>query len=102
MNSNKHRIFCATEFTDGDIEISTAYSAIIKFNEIKNDDYCLICLENYNNTSLIYKLFCGHCFDCKCICKWFSVSDSCPICRKKLFSVIKPINFYFFNIYLFI
>lgn len=77
------------------------YAKLIKYDKNKNnDETCPICFENYHNKSKIYKLSCGHYFDSRCIMSWFLINNTCPLCRKILFSVVIPTNFYFFKFYL--
>lgn len=78
------------------------YAKLIKYDKNKNnDETCPICFENYHNKSKIYKLSCGHYFDSRCIMSWFLINNmTCPLCRKILFSVVNPTNFYFFKFYL--
>lgn len=42
--------------------------------------YCCICFEN----EICKKLICGHIIGKKCIEEWTEISNSCPLCRKKL------------------
>lgn len=52
---------------------------------INNED-CCICYEQNDN---IVKLNCNHIYDKKCIEKWKDISNSCPICRNKIYNCIE-------------
>ena len=43
---------------------------------------CSICLDVINRGQKVLKCNPTHCFHSKCIDKWLSKSDQCPICRK--------------------
>ena len=47
-------------------------------------DMCSICLEEYNSTTKICILPCGHIHHKKCILEWYKKDKSCPICRINL------------------
>ena len=42
---------------------------------------CLICMENFNENDLIFRLPCLHFFHKAEIIKWFHKKKTCPICR---------------------
>lgn len=74
--------------TDKDIK---KYTETITFNEIKNkslkvknQEKCVICLNNYKNDDMVsYLNNCNHLFHKKCIDKWLKeYNNKCPICRK--------------------
>ena len=46
-----------------------------------NNDYCIICLENYEKKMITRKLICNHEFHISCIETWLSNATTCPICR---------------------
>lgn len=50
---------------------------------METNDLCIICLEEFNPDSNIYKLEeCEHCFHSDCIMKWFRNNHSeCPYCK---------------------
>ena len=54
---------------------------------------CSICLEPifFNGITLVN---CKHSFHKKCINKWLSLKDSCPLCRKQVLTIftVKKIN----------
>ena len=62
---------------------------IIKINnltkEIKSDDMCSICLDDYKEPSKVIQLECSHLFHYNCIYEWIFNKNSCPICRKTIF-----------------
>ena len=56
-------------------------------NESKEDNICIICLAEYDNQyHLLKKLKCNHTLCESCFNQWYKIKESCPICRKKLFS----------------
>jgi hypothetical protein len=62
---------------------------IIRINkltkEIKSDDVCSICLDDYKEPSKVIQLECSHLFHYNCIYEWIFNKNSCPICRKTIF-----------------
>lgn len=47
----------------------------------QNDNTCIICLEDGNNSNLTFvKTECGHIYCKTCIDKWLSINDRCPLC----------------------
>ena len=51
----------------------------------KNSEFCTICQENYEPTTKLKILPCGHFFHCGCIEPWLlNCSNLCPICRTKV------------------
>lgn len=66
---------------------------IMKYDkeEFKDQEMCIITLNNFNEGDEIAQLPCGHIFDKDGIFKWLKTEDArCPICREKLPS--KQIN----------
>ena len=52
------------------------------YNDVNIDDKsCVICLNDFDNDSLIKLLRCSHTFHSSCIDKWFETSYKCPVCR---------------------
>ncbi|CAD8140966.1 unnamed protein product [Paramecium pentaurelia] len=45
------------------------------------NDFCCICLVNYEENDIIRETPCGHTFHDKCIIEWFKKNKSCPYCR---------------------
>jgi hypothetical protein len=46
---------------------------------------CTICLEEFTDAAIAYKLKCQHYFHVDCINQWGTESDGfCPMCRKKI------------------
>ena len=54
-------------------------------HKCQSDDDCAVCLGGLLNRSVLYTP-CGHCFHNKCIRKWLTKHDGCPMCR----SIIDP------------
>ena len=55
--------------------------------ENNEDNLCIICLAEYDNKFHIRKkLKCRHTLCESCFNKWYKIKESCPICRKKLFT----------------
>ena len=56
-------------------------------NEENGDNICIICLAEYDNKyHILKKLKCKHTLCENCFNKWYKIKESCPICRKKLFT----------------
>lgn len=56
-----------------------------KFNhEILDKGQCCICLSEYQDNQLLVNLPCKHFYHDECAKKWFKITDSCPLCRKKI------------------
>ena len=53
----------------------------VHFNPLLNMDVCSICLSDYDISSLIIRLDCGHIFHRECIYKWIRKKRHCPYCR---------------------
>ena len=47
-------------------------------------DTCSICMEQYEINQKIYRTNCHHHFCIDCLQKWFSVKNSCPMCRTEI------------------
>jgi len=63
-------------------EILDKNTVIIKYDDPSIKDNCPICLEGYNENSIIRKLNCSHIFHKDCIDSWLlKESYKCPICR---------------------
>lgn len=70
------------------------------------DHMCIICRENMhcpakyertrskplNQRKYPKKLRCGHILHMSCLKDWLERSDSCPLCRKKVFGEVAPLN----------
>jgi hypothetical protein len=68
--------------------------------EIKHDDDCPICLENFNNLgddNKVTEIECNHIFCFKCIDKWFIKKSQCPICKKNYCPEVEDENENDFN-----
>jgi hypothetical protein len=59
-------------------------SKILKKEKDSNLDYCSICLDNFNEMTILRKLICNHSFHIECIEKWLSENTNCPMCRYEL------------------
>tara|TARA_Y100001958_G_C21158549_1_gene492993 strand:+ start:777 stop:1247 length:471 start_codon:yes stop_codon:yes gene_type:complete len=60
-------------------------------NNIDNNNLCVICHENIENTNDKYTLDCGHSYHCKCIMTWFRTGhNNCPMCNDTNFTQINP------------
>ena len=55
----------------------------------KNEDrQCIICLADYDNEyHIMKKLKCKHTLCESCFNQWYKIKESCPICRKNLFTI---------------
>jgi len=87
-NDNNHELICITYELDNSITPETIlpkYRLIKKDDKlIKDEEKCVICLDNYKVNEYKRELKCGHVFHKKCIDKWFkkrSDNKSCPLCR---------------------
>ena len=62
----------------------------ISLNDLHVDSRtCLICIESYGRTETPenpVRLPCGHVVGRSCISRWLTTSNSCPLCRRVLFS----------------
>lgn len=56
----------------------------VRFENIKEEAECSICIESFNESSDVVQTVCGHLFDERCLREWFSSKGTCPMCRKKL------------------
>jgi len=71
-----------------DIEMG-AYNFTPCFNNIQlyeldeDDKICSICLEDYEETDIIYESkICKHHFHFRCVNHWLNIKTSCPLCRE--------------------
>ncbi|GMH23117.1 hypothetical protein Nepgr_024960 [Nepenthes gracilis] len=50
--------------------------------QMQDEDRCIICLEEYQNMEEVGTLkACGHDYHVKCIKKWLTMKNLCPICK---------------------
>lgn len=59
----------------------------VSFNVLPNLSFhqidCAICLEDFENNEIVYRLRCGHAYHADCISAYLSTNNlSCPICRQ--------------------
>ena len=59
---------------------------ITQFNNIlyKENDGCVICLDNFKTDEKIIKLPCNHIYHPECIQEWLKNNITCPLCRNEL------------------
>jgi hypothetical protein len=53
--------------------------------QLRYDNCCVICLNNFEKNNSISCLNCNHCFHKDCLEKWLFVKLFCPLC----FSIVK-------------
>ena len=87
-SDNNHELICITYDLNNNEEIKEKipkYRLIKKDDKlIKEEEKCVICLENYKVNEYKRELKCDHVFHKKCIDKWFkkrSDNKSFPLCR---------------------
>lgn len=56
----------------------------------KSEDKCVICLSELYDICMIP---CGHTFHNRCIHKWMRKHNTCPVCRKSIFTDINTESF---------
>lgn len=57
----------------------------IIYNSEEFNDCCAICQCDYIEHEHVRVLKCNHMYHKKCIDKWLSFKDSCPVCRCNVF-----------------
>ena len=50
-------------------------------NALGNENQCLICLEQFEINTLVYKHTCKNITHIKCIICWNKISELCPVCK---------------------
>ncbi|PIN24072.1 Ubiquitin--protein ligase [Handroanthus impetiginosus] len=50
----------------------------------KDDEQCVVCLEEWENGEKAQEMPCGHRFHGDCIEKWLKIRASCPVCRYEM------------------
>ncbi|CAD8150663.1 unnamed protein product [Paramecium pentaurelia] len=61
------------------------YEQLIKnFPGLIDDQYCQICLQNYNKDHKIRISYCTHFFHAECLDIWIEKNENCPTCRSSL------------------
>jgi len=56
----------------------------LKFKKNKTICKCIICLENIDKKTQVYKLKCKHNFHKTCLKNWLKQKLECPVCRKEI------------------
>jgi len=59
---------------------------------------CSVCQSNYEVNDNVNKLPCDHCFHKDCVNEWLDRHNSCPICRKSIWTTKKNTNLNEFSI----
>lgn len=57
--------------------------------EVKNEEICPICIENYRADDVLRILPCEHFFHRKCVDPWLCARETCPMCKR---DVLKPLG----------
>ncbi|GAB5371030.1 hypothetical protein AAMO2058_001544200 [Amorphochlora amoebiformis] len=70
-----------------DEQINDIPSRLILPSEITADKCCPVCLCELEEGDLIRELPCPHLFHKKCIDRWLTMRQTCPICRTKVLQV---------------
>ncbi|CAD8055171.1 unnamed protein product [Paramecium sonneborni] len=63
------------------IEILDKYMPSKKAQVEMLNDFCCICLVNYEENDIVRETPCNHTFHDKCIIEWFKKNKNCPYCR---------------------
>ena len=50
-------------------------------DQTEEGDVCAICDIDFEEGQNLVKLPCGHRYHRRCICGWFTVANTCPLCR---------------------
>tara|TARA_B100001057_G_C22787028_1_gene926018 strand:+ start:1027 stop:1518 length:492 start_codon:yes stop_codon:yes gene_type:complete len=61
------------------------------------DDECPICFEKLKKN--VARTYCNHLFHAECLYKWFTIKNTCPLCRKTIndiFYIKLKIKWYYF------
>lgn len=69
-----------------DYEIRSQCIALNRYyfkHKCQSDEDCAVCLGGLFNRSVLYTP-CGHCFHNKCIRRWLTKHDTCPMCRSTI------------------
>eukprot|EP01100_Stratorugosa_tubuloviscum_P012776 TRINITY_DN6163_c0_g1_i1.p1 TRINITY_DN6163_c0_g1~~TRINITY_DN6163_c0_g1_i1.p1 ORF type:complete len:202 (+),score=42.75 TRINITY_DN6163_c0_g1_i1:21-626(+) len=80
-------LYSGTSSTQGISEEILSTFPIKTFQEMSEDSkeaLCVVCLDNYEPTTLLRILPCSHSFHVACIDKWLKKCKTCPTCRHQL------------------
>lgn len=55
-----------------------------RIEQIKDQNICTVCQEEFKEGSEVYYLHCKHMFHKDCIIPWFETHNTCPTCRFEL------------------
>lgn len=71
-----------------DVSSTEAMAALEQFffvaNENNNEDYCIICREEYEDGSHLCILPCNHIYHHQCIQLWLQNNNTCPYCSSEI------------------
>jgi hypothetical protein len=73
------------------VKMKETYASKDSLSLCEKGELCSICLSeivDYSESLLISKLECEHFFHCKCIKEWMKLAGTCPVCRKKVDSIV--------------
>ena len=76
----------ATETSDEPHDhLPTMKEEIYKNNNIREEDECAICMEEFKEMELVQVMESWrHLFHTHCIYQWFFINQTCPICRQSI------------------
>ena len=52
--------------------------------EVKEQNMCIVCMEEFKRSSTCKEMPCKHIFHSRCLDKWLLTNANCPICRHQL------------------
>ena len=55
-----------------------------KYESEKMNGNCVVCLNDFEANKYIVSLNCGHSFHKKCLIKWISRKETCPLCLSNI------------------
>ncbi|KAK1592675.1 hypothetical protein Q3G72_028652 [Acer saccharum] len=74
---------------DSERRIIASNTLVSSLPTVSTDGVCSVCLEDFDQTEISIpatageQVPCGHVFHAACISTWFSICDSCPLCRSR-------------------